>query len=230
MQRYALYNLLPIPLCLPLYHFLQNREMEDILNFICVHSHYAHWIIFGLLMLAGLNIPISEDVLILTGGALAATCILEHTSRMFIWIYIGSWTSAWEAYWIGRKFGPKLYTMPWVRRFFYPERIEKLHYYYEKFGVFTFIVGRFCPGGVRNALFMSAGLGKMPFVKFILRDAIGAAISVSTLFFIGFTFGANYEMILHYVLTYDKVALGVILLAITATILYFWQKNYRKLI
>ena len=41
--------------------------MESIIFFICEHCLHAHLIIFGLLMLAGLNIPISEDVLLIIG-------------------------------------------------------------------------------------------------------------------------------------------------------------------
>ncbi len=38
--------------------------------FIFSHAYLAHWVIFGLFMLAGLNFPISEDLLIIAGGGL----------------------------------------------------------------------------------------------------------------------------------------------------------------
>ena len=139
--------------------------MESFVSFACENAHSAHWIFFLLLMLAGLSLPISEDIILLTGGAIASTCIPDETLHLFLWIYAGCWISAWETYWIGRYFGPKLYDIRWFRHIITPERIHRLHHYYEKFGVFTFIIGRFIPGGVRNALFMTAGLGKMPFTQ-----------------------------------------------------------------
>lgn len=202
--------------------------MEAVVSFACEHAHSAHWIFFLLLMLAGLNIPVSEDILLLTAGALAATCIPEETFHLFGWMYIGCWVSAWEAYWLGRQFGPKLYNIAWFHRFINPKKIERLHYYYEKFGVFTFIVGRFCPGGVRNALFLSAGLGKMPFLTFILRDGFAACISVSTIFYIGYRLGENYRTIVHYIQEYNMVAFAIIVTFVVALIGYLAWKSKRK--
>jgi len=203
--------------------------MEDTLNFACEHAHSAHWVIFILLMLAGLNIPISEDILLLTAGAIASTCIPERTFHLFAWVLVGCWISAWEAYGIGRYFGPKLYDIRWFHRIMNPAKIEKLHYYYEKFGVFTFIIGRFCPGGVRNALFMTAGLGKMTFWKFILRDGVACIISVSTLFYIGFSLGENSHAIIHYIRKYNHFAFAIIALALVISgIIYFFRQPEDK--
>lgn len=199
--------------------------MDDILNFICQHAHSAHWMIFLLLLLAGLNVPISEDILLLGSGAIASTCIPEHTVHLFLWTWAGCWISAWEAYWIGRLLGPKLYTIKWFGHIITPKRIEKLHHYYEKFGIFAFIVGRFCPGGVRNALFMTSGLGKMPFATFLLRDGIACAISASTIFYIGYCLGDNYRVIAEYVAHYNKIIIATIAGVAATAFAIFWIKK-----
>jgi len=190
--------------------------MEDILAYICEHADNAHWIAFLLLMLAGLNIPISEDIMLLGGGAIASTCIPDHALRLYIWIFLGCYISAWEAYWIGRLLGPKLYRISLFKGIITPERMEWLRHYYAKFGVFTFIVGRFVPGGVRNALFMSSGLTKMPFYLFILRDGIACLISTSILFNIGYHLGKNIDTVIYYVHRYTSffVVILVVLLAL----------------
>lgn len=188
--------------------------MESLIHFACTHAHSAHWIFFLLLMLAGLNIPISEDIILLTSGVIASICIPEETLHLFCWVFAGCWLSAWEAYAIGRFFGPKIYDIRWFRHIITKERIERLHHYYEKFGVFTFIVGRFIPGGVRNALFMTAGLGKMPFWKFILRDGFACLISSTVIFSLGYSLGQNYHVVLHYFKTYNEIVVGIILLVI----------------
>jgi membrane-associated protein len=205
--------------------------MESILNFICAHAENAHWIFFGLLLLAGLSIPISEDLILLTAGAIANICIPEHAFRLFIWVFIGCWVSAWEAYWIGRKLGPKLYEIRWFRHILTPKRTARLHHYYEKFGIFTFIVGRFIPGGARNALFMTSGLGKMPFLTFVFRDGFACFISSNVLFFLGYLFAENYKIIIKYFKTYDLIALIIFLLAI-ATGLFFlvWRSRSKSTI
>lgn len=190
--------------------------MESVLNFIYENAQSAHWVIFLLIMLAGLNVPFSEDILIITGGALTATLLPHSTLQMFIWLFAAAWLSAWEAYWIGRWFGPHLYKIRWFQATLNPERIEKLHNYYEKYGIWTFIVGRFIPGGVRNALFMSSGLGKMPFHKFILRDLPACFLSVIFLFSLGRFFGENIESITAniklYSLIFSLIFIGVVIM------------------
>lgn len=202
--------------------------MESALEYICAHATNAHWIIFLLLMFAGLNVPISEDIMLLGAGAIASTCIPEHTLRLFIWVFFGCWFSAWEAYWVGRLLGPKLYEIRWFSRILTPHRIEKLHHYYEKFGIFTFIVGRFCPGGVRNALFMTSGLGKMPFLTFIARDGLACIISSSTLFYLGFTFGENHDLLIHYFKRYEIIALSLLVIIVLSIIVIVWRRKSKK--
>lgn len=204
--------------------------MESIVTFACAHAHSAHWIFFLLLMLAGLNIPISEDLILIVSGAIASTCIPDKALFLFSWVFAGCWLSAWEAYAIGRFLGPKVYDIRWFKHIVTPSRINRLHHYYEKFGVFTFIVGRFIPGGVRNALFMTAGLGKMPFLKFILRDGFACLISTSVLFSIGYALGNNYEVVFHYIKTYNEVVVGILLTLILAVCGRLWwlRKENRK--
>lgn len=199
--------------------------MEEIFHYICDHAHNAHWIIFCLLLLTGLNIPISEDILLLSGGAIASLCIPDHTLKLYLWIFFGCYLSAWEAYWIGRLLGPKLYRSPLFRSVITPHRLNQLRTFYAKFGVFTFIIGRFCPGGIRNALFMSSGLTKMPFYLFILRDGLGCLISSSVIFSAGYYFSQNIDSILFYVKRYEHFFIGLIFCLGLAGLTYMWYSH-----
>lgn len=199
--------------------------MESLLQFVCDNAAHAHYIFFGLFILAGINVPISEDLLLLTGGALVSRCIPDQYFHLYTWMFFGCWISGWEAYWLGRWLGPKLYEMRFFKHVVTKKRIEKLHKYYEKFGIWTFIVGRFIPGGVRNALFITSGMGKMPFLLFTLRDFVASLISTNVVFYLGYTFGKHYELILEYFLRYDKIVLlGVASLA-TAAYFKFRSKD-----
>jgi len=203
--------------------------MESFFQFVCQHADHAHFIIFGLLMLAGLNVPISEDFLLITAGAIANLCIPEHKLYLFAWVFAGCWISAWEAYAVGRILGPKLYKIKWFSHILPPERIDRLHHYYEKFGIFTFIIGRFIPGGVRNALFISSGLGKMPFLKFILRDGIACLISSTTIFLLGYVFAEYYDEVIAYLKKYNQLALFIFLALVTTGICIFFTRKSSKI-
>lgn len=160
--------------------------MEELFQYICAHAIYAHYLFFGLLVLTGFNVPISEDLLLLMAGVIANLCIPEQVFHLYIWLFAGCIISGWIAYWLGRLFGQHLYKIPFLKSVVTPSKIHKLQGYYERFGVFAFIIGRFIPCGFRNALFITSGMGRMPFPLFVFRDFVGALIASATLYTIGY--------------------------------------------
>lgn len=200
--------------------------IESILTYICENAHNAHWIIFCLLMLAGLNLPISEDIMLLGGGAIASTCIPDHALRLYIWIFLGCYISAWEAYWLGRLLGPKLFKIRLFKSIITPERLDTLRHYYAKFGIFTFMVVRFCPGGFRNALFMSSGLTKMPFPLFIFRDGCACLLSSAVLFSIGYHFAAHIDKVFLYFEKYSLFFLALFCTLVASGLIYYAYVHY----
>lgn len=199
--------------------------MEGLVQFTCENAQSAHWFFILLIFLAGLNVPISIDAVLISAGALASTCSPSQTYTLFIWLFFACWIAAWEAYWIGRLLGPKLYDIRWFSHILTLKRIERLHHYYETFGFLTFMVGRFIPGGVRNALFMTSGLGKMPFHKFILRDFPACLLSCGVLFYLGYVFGLNYNIIIKYFKTYNIAVLFVIGLSVVLYFSFIWLRK-----
>ena len=90
--------------------------MDIVIQFLFEHAQYAHWIVFGALMLAGLNVPISEDLMIIFSAVLAATVVPENTYKLFLALFLGAYLSDWVCYWVGRRFGPKLWHIGLVRQ------------------------------------------------------------------------------------------------------------------
>ncbi len=150
----------------------------------------APFMICGLLFLAGFNVPVSEDVMIFA-SALLATKNPEYLNSLFIGVFIGAYVSDLISYGLGRTLGPKLLDIRFFSSMASPKRIEKISKFYERYGIITLIFGRFIPFGVRNGLFMTAGLSKMNLVKFALADLFAATISVTTFFFLYYTYGQS---------------------------------------
>lgn len=196
--------------------------MDNLIHLACDHYFLAQWIFVLGILLAGINIPISLDVALITAGAFASTCSKVNPIVLFIFLFLAAWVSAWEAYWIGRIFGPKLYNFRWFNHVLNPLRVQRLHDYYEKFGFLTFMVGRFIPGGIRNALFMTSGLGKMPFYLFVMRDFPACLASCGFLYYLGYTFGQNYKIIVSYFEKYNLIVIAIIGIV---TALYFLLKR-----
>jgi len=199
--------------------------MDSLIQLIFDHAPHAHWIVFGALMLAGFNIPISEDLMIILSAVLAATVIPENTYKLFLGVFLGCYISDWVCYWIGRKLGPKLWNITWFAKTFERKKIDQIHQYYAKYGFLTLLVGRFIPFGVRNALFLTAGLGKMPFGKFLLSDGIACLCSNTALFTVTYMVGKNYDALLGTLKTFNIFLFAAFAVSIIG---FIWYKRKKK--
>ena len=203
-------------------------NMDDFLTYLCLHAPNAHYFIFGLLLLTGVNIPISEDLLLIAGGVLVAMCAPGNEAVMIGWLWAGCILSAYEAYWLGRWLGPRVYTLPIICHYVTPHRVLKLNASYERFGILTFMICRFLPFGIRNALFITSGMGEMPFGKFVIRDGIAAMLSTYALFSLGRVFGANYEILLRYIKNYEHLIAVLGIVAVVSGIVIYYRVHWKR--
>jgi membrane-associated protein len=204
-------------------------SMDVTVSFILEHATHAHWAVFGLLMLAGLNFPISEDVLIIISGMLASTVAPENTWKLFSAVYLGAYISDFIPYLLGRRYGHNLWRLPWFSRMLKPNKIKQIRGYYRKFGLLTLLIGRFIPFGVRNCLFLSAGIGKMRFVKFAICDGIACLISNASLFTLAFLFGKNYSLLLKQMKFFNILLFSAFVIALITIIWYKRSKSVEKI-
>lgn len=183
--------------------------MDCVVPFIYQHLEYAPWIIFGALMLAGFNIPISEDLMLITAGVLAGTVMHEQKYQLFLFAFMGCYFSDWEAYWLGRLLGRRMFYIRWFSKMVKLRRLRQAERFYSKYGMYTLLVGRFIPFGVRNVLFVTAGVSKMHFGKFISSDGIACLISNLTLFYIAYSCGKNYDVLMRHLTGWHLMAVLV---------------------
>ena len=181
---------------------------------------YAHLIIFGALLLAGLNIPVSEDAMLFISAVLASSHG-EYLPHLFIGVYMGAYLSDLMCYGLGRFLGPKLFDIRFFANMVPPDRIQKIHAFYEKYGIVTLLIGRFIPFGVRNGLFLTAGLGQMNFIKFALSDLTACTISTVTFFTLYYHYGSA-------VIEYVKEGNLIVFSVAAAILLVFWIGKRRK--
>lgn len=202
--------------------------MDSLTEILFTHASYAHWLIFGALMLAGINVPISEDLMIILSATLAATIVPENSYKLFAAVFLGCYISDWVCYWIGRKFGRGLWKWRWFAKTINPKRLEQVQAYYQKYGFWTLLIGRFIPFGVRNCLFLTAGMGRMPFGKFLLSDGIACICSNIALFSLAYTLSRHYDELLCWLKTFN---LFLFIAFVVTGIAIFWykkRKNTRK--
>ncbi|MBS0621241.1 MAG: DedA family protein [Verrucomicrobia bacterium] len=199
--------------------------MEFISQMITSHAGHAHWVIFFAIVLAGFNIPFSTDVIIILAAFLAATVVPENMWLLFAAVAVGCYFSAMCSYWLGRLVGRKLCHIKWLSKLFNPARLSKMKKFYEKYGIWTLVIGRFIPFGVRNCIFMSSGMSRLHFGKFILMDALACALWCSAAFYLFYSIGQNYSVLWHYVKTFNLLIFGAFSVTVIGTI---WYKSRKK--
>jgi len=162
--------------------------MPDYINILYQYVDYFPLVALAGLLLAGLNLPISEDLIIITG---AIVCHKKPSLLPFTLaaLYFGVLSSDFFIYWIGTKVRKGTGKTRFFKRLFSEKALEKMHHYLDKYGIFTFIVCRFIPFGIRNTLFFASGFFNLRLRRFIINDVSAAMISINTLFFLVFSFG-----------------------------------------
>jgi len=90
-------------------------------------------------------------------------------------------------YAIGRRIGPRVFH--WEQsRWFNRQAFDRTHAFYEKYGGFTLIAGRFIPF-VRTFAPFVAGVAQMTRRKFTLYDVTGGVLWVGSITLAGYLFG-----------------------------------------
>src|SRR6185503_18143128 len=86
-------------------------------------------------------------------------------------------------YWVGRTLGLKVFS-----RFINPAHLRRTHEFYERHGGKTIIIARFVPI-VRTYVPFVAGLGTMPYLRYVTFCVAGALLWVVSLCLAGYWFG-----------------------------------------
>ena len=130
-----------------------------------------------------------DSLLFVAGTVVAATNVSIHL--LVLTLFAAAVLGDSLNYGIGHFIGPKAFRRPqdtWLGRWLKPEYLDRTHRFYEKYGGFTIIIGRFVPI-VRTFAPFLAGVGAMTYRKFLSYNVIGAAAWVGSLAYAGYLFG-----------------------------------------
>jgi len=138
------------------------------------------------LLLGSLGVPIPEEMPIVAAG------ILSHEGLARWWLalpicVLGVLSGDTVLYWAGRRWGERVLGWRVVRRVLTPPRAEWLETAYREHAMKTVAMARHVTG-LRAAAFLTAGIARVPFWKFILADAAAAAVSVPLAFGLAYFF------------------------------------------
>ena len=125
---------------------------------------YGPIAVFVLLMLSGIGLSVSEDLIIIPAGVLVGSGELSFWSTLLA-AYTGVVAS--DCLWFGivSRYGTPLLHKRWFKRMVHPRRLLEAKHEMERRGAWMIVFARFIPGSRTTAITV-AGLLHMPFWKF----------------------------------------------------------------
>ena len=144
-------------------------------------EHFTYLGIFAALLLGSLGIPIPEEMPIVAAG------ILSHEGVVRWWLalplcVVGVLSGNLILYGIGWRWGERVVNWRGVRRILTREREQRPKAAYRRHAVKTIVAVRHVMG-LRAAAFLTAGMARVPWWRFLLADAGAALVGVP----LGFT-------------------------------------------
>lgn len=137
----------------------------------------------------GLLFPfLPGDSLLFTAGALVAQGNLAiNLPLLLVLLFAAAFLGDQLAYFIGRKFGSRLFKNP-DARVLKPQYIQQAHDYFEKYGGRTIVLARFVPI-VRTYAPVAAGMSRMNYRHFVSYNVIGAFVWAVGITLLGYGLG-----------------------------------------
>jgi membrane protein DedA with SNARE-associated domain len=151
----------------------------------------AWW--FGFLVSAAFGNPVPEEVMIVSAGV--HTAAMDYGALRWLvlpTVLVGALVADVLLYGLGRAFGARLLETTWMKKLAPPEKQQRIHENFHRYGFYIFALGRLVPG-IRTTLFLTAGTMRLNLLRFCLADGAGALVGGSLFFFLGYGLGTQFE-------------------------------------
>lgn len=143
-------------------------------------DRYGTWALAGIcaviIIETGLLFPfLPGDSLLFTAGLFTGTGQIDLPIWMVASIIgTAAFVGPQSGYWIGRLSGPKIFSRP-DSRFFKQAYVDRTHAFFERYGGRAIVLAQFVPF-VRTYIPVAAGVGRMPYSRFVRFNIMGALV------------------------------------------------------
>jgi membrane-associated protein len=165
-------------------------------------------------LLLGFFLP--GDSLLFTVGVVAGAGQLDIATVIVV-LSLSAMAGDSTGYWLGRKTGPRIFSRP-DSRFFKQEYVTRTKAFYERYGGKTIVLARFVPI-VRTFAAFIAGVGQMPYLRFLPYSICGGIGWVSAMAMLGYKLGS----VAFVRRNFDKVILTIIFISLLPTFTEFYK-------
>lgn len=174
-------------------------------------------------LLVGFFLP--GDTLLFAAGISVATGSVSTSLTAFLVVTpLAAIAGNLVGYAIGYRAGPLVFDRP-QSRMFRPEYVERSHRFFERFGSWTILVGRFVPI-VRTVVSVMAGVGRMRFPLYLLWSVVGGVIWTDGMLLLGHQLG-HVKFVREHKGDIDYVVIAVVILGLIPAAVHYLQSRRR---
>jgi membrane-associated protein len=171
-------------------------------------------------LLIGVIFP--GDTLIFAAGLLASKGFFNIELILLV-MFAAAVVGDSVGYWIGKKFGPKIFSRE-ESFFFKREYVTRAQHFFNNHGKKTIFLSRYIPI-VRTFVPVLAGVGGMNYRSFLIYNIVGGLVWVLSLGLIGYFLGEKVENIDAYIL---PIVLVIVVLSFTPVIKHYIEYRILK--
>jgi membrane protein DedA with SNARE-associated domain len=188
-------------------------------------GHFTYPGVFLVLLATGLGLPIPEELPIVIAAMMSRWQVM-HWSGALLACLGGVLAGDMLLYGVGRQFGRRILEWPAARRILTPEREARVMEAYHRHGLKFVIMARLVMG-LRAAAFLTAGLVRVPFLRFLLVDVAAVLVSVPLAFGLAFVVADWVAAALAHVHELQLWLGGAVLLAAASWLAVVWRSRRR---
>jgi len=190
-------------------------------------AHYGLWAIGLLITLEDFGIPVPGETILIAGSIYAGAGRLNIVAVGLVG-FIAAVIGDNIGFAIGH-FGGRRLALRWGKYVFLTEeRLDKAEAFFDRRGAIVITFARFVEG-LRQANGIIAGITGMHWLRFLIFNAIGAALWVGTWVSAGYFAGNHITAIYHYITLYSYYALVALVLVILAFVIRHLRRRRRRL-
>jgi len=187
--------------------------------------HYGYWAVMATLLLENAGVPVPGETVLLLASFLAYS---EHELQLF-WIIVAGTVAATVGdnlgYALGHYGGRPL--LERYRNIFRisEEAVARGEELFVRHGSVAILFARFV-FGIRVIAGPVAGVMRMPWNKFAIFNALGAMLWVTVISVVGYSFGSQWRLLMHFMKRFDLV-LGIAFVLIVVVLWWRGRKGRR---
>ena len=189
-------------------------------------EHYSYGAVLLLVMLEDFGIPVPGETILIAAAIFAGAGRLNVVVVGLVG-FVAAIIGDNIGFAIGH-FGGRALALRWGKYVFLTEeRLAKAEYFFDHHGARIIVVARFIEG-LRQANGIIAGISGMHWRRFVVFNALGAALWVGTWVTLGYLAGDHIGTIYHYISVYSLYALiAAVVLAATFLVWHVVRRRRR---